>query len=153
MLCTTYQHIVQQYQKALMQYMNAGSVLPMYCGATFPLHPLLILAFHSFFVLPFCYCCWVRRGSVGDEVHTYIPNTYVYSLPDPDIGNVAVTYPSSTSIAFYAIYPVTISICTAAGGALRSQCGQVDSMCAHADQAVSSGGGHLEWQIVCVWWI
>jgi hypothetical protein len=81
---------------------------------------------------------------VGHEVHTYIPNTYVYSLPDPDTGNAAVTYPSSTLIVFCAIYSVTISICTAAGGALRSQLGQVDSMFAHADQAVSSGGGHLE---------
>ena len=81
---------------------------------------------------------------MGDEVHSYIPNTYVYSLPDSDIGNVAVTYPGSTSIAFCAIYSVTICMCTAAGGALRSQCRQVDSMCAHADQAVSSGGGHPE---------
>jgi len=55
---------------------------------------------------------------VGDEVHTCIPDTYVYSLPDPDIGNVAVTFPTSTLIIFCAMYPVTISICTAAGGAL-----------------------------------
>lgn len=82
---------------------------------------------------------------MGDEVHTYIANTYVYSLPDPDVGNVAVTYPSSTVVVFCTIYSVTISVCTAAGGALQSQCRQVDSMCAHADQAVSSGGGHLEW--------
>lgn len=81
---------------------------------------------------------------MGDEVHTYIPNTYVHFLLDPDIGNVAVTYPRSTLIVFCTIYSVTISICTAAGGALRSQCGQLDSVCAHADQAVSSGGGHLE---------
>jgi len=77
---------------------------------------------------------------VGDEVHTYIPDTYVYSLPDPCIGTVAVTL-----IASCTIDSVTFCTCTAAGGALRPQCGQVDSMCAHADQAVSSGGGHLEW--------
>ena len=27
------------------------------------------------------------------RVHTYFPDTYVYALPDPDIGNVAVKYP------------------------------------------------------------
>jgi hypothetical protein len=88
---------------------------------------------------------------VGDELHTYTPDTDVYSLPDPDIDNVAVTCPSSTSVMFCTIYCVTVSMCTAAGGALRSQCGQVDGMFAHADQAVSSGGCHLEGQIVCVW--
>jgi hypothetical protein len=52
---------------------------------------------------------------VGDEVHTYIPDTYVYSLPDPDTGGVAVTYPGSTSVVLCTIYSVTICICTAAG--------------------------------------
>ena len=87
-----------------------------------------------------------KRGLWGMRcILICIPDTYVYSLPDPDIGTVAVTYHSSASIAFCTICSVTISICTATGGALRSQRGQVDSMCAHADQALSSGGGHLEW--------
>jgi len=71
--------------------------------------------------------------SVGDKLHTYIPNTYVYCLPHPDIGNVAVAYAGSTSVIFRTIYRATVSVFTAAGGALRSQCRQVDSMCAHAD--------------------